>query len=145
MTTGLGTDDRGLSESTGVAILVGIPILVTASVGLNVLVVGEQDTGPPSANFTYDYIEQSRALLVTHSRGDELEAGKVHFVALDRDVTWAQLSGTNNTTAVEPGDLVQLSERNAFGSPVSSSTQVEILYEYEGNRTKLDEWPTGNS
>jgi len=125
-----------------VAILVGITILVTASVGVNVLVVGEQDTGPPSANFTYDYVEQSRALLVTHSQGDSLQAGNVHFVALDRDVTWAELSGTNNTTAVEQGDLVQLSEQNAFGEPVASSTRIEILYEYEGNRTKLDEWPT---
>jgi len=141
MATGLDDDDRGLSESTSVAILVGITILVTASVGLNVLVVGEDDTGPPSANFSYDYVEQSRVLLVTHSRGDELQAGKVHFVALDADVTWAQLAGTNNTTAVERGDLVQLSDRNAFGRPVSQSTKVEILYEYEGNRTTLGEWP----
>lgn len=144
MASGTGIDDRALSESTGVAILVGITILVTASVGLNVLVVGEQDTGPPSANFTYDYVEQSRALLVTHSRGDELVAGRLHFVGADRDVTWATLANTNNTTQVGRGDLVQLSERNAFGSAISQSTQIEILYEYEGNRTKLDEWPTAN-
>jgi len=142
MTTGLATDDRGLSESAGVAILVGITVLVTASVGLNVLVVTDEDTGPPSANFTYDYVEQSSVLLVTHSQGDELEAGKVHFVGADRDVTWAAVAGTNNTTAVERGDLVQLSERNAFGTSVASSTRIEILYEYDGNRTKLDEWPT---
>lgn len=143
--SGLGTDDRGLSETVSVAILIGFTILVTASVGLNVLVVGEQQTGPPSANFTYDYVQESQVLLVTHSRGDELEAGNVHFVGADRDVTWATLAGTNNTTTVGPGDLVQLSERNPFQRRIATSTQIEILYEYEGNRTQLSEWPEPSS
>lgn len=142
MARGMGTDDRALSESTGVAVLVAITILVTASVGLNVLVVGEQRTGPPSTNFTYDYVEQSRVLLVTHDRGDELEAGKVHFVGAGQDVTWAELSGINETATVTQGDLVQLSERNAFQNDIGQSTQIEIRYEYEGNQTKLSEWPT---
>lgn len=141
MSTGLGIDDRALTESTGVAVLVGMTILVTASVGLNVLVVGEDSSGPPSANFTYDHVQESKALLVTHDRGDKLEAGKLYFVADDREATWAALSGKNETAMVSSGDLVQLSERNAFGRPIATSTQVEIFYEYEGNRTKLSDWP----
>lgn len=137
-------DDRALSESAGVAILVGITVVVTASVGVNVLVVGETDTGPPSANFTYDYVQQSGTLIVTHSEGDDLEAGKIHFVDGERDVTWAALARTNNTSAVEPGDIVQLGQRNAYGASVSRSRGIEVVYEYEGNRTTLDEWPTEN-
>ena len=136
--------DRAISESASVAILVGITILVTASVGVNVLFVEEQQTGPPSANFTYDHIDQSNTLIVTHDEGAELEAGQIHFVGAGQDVTWAAAAGTNNTTAVVPGDIVQLSENNAFGTPVTTATQIEVQYEYEGNRTTLDRWPEEN-
>lgn len=140
---GLGDDERGLSESAGVALLVGITILVTASVGINVLVVEEEDTGPPSANFTYEYISESRSLLVTHSRGDSLRAGKLTFRENTNEVSWAALAMTNNSTMVQPGDIVQLSQRNAFGQSISTSSRIEVLYRYEGNQTKIDEWPTG--
>lgn len=136
--------DRAISESASVAILVGITILVTASVGVNVLFVEEQQTGPPSANFTYDHIEQSNTLIVTHEEGAELQAGKIHFVGPDQDVTWATVAGTNATTTIGPGDIAQLSENNAFGSPVMTATRIEVQYEYEGNRTTLDRWPEGD-
>ena len=141
--TGPGSSDRdrAISESASVAILVGITILVTASVGVNVLFVEETSTGPPSANFTYDHIEQSNTLIVTHDEGDQLRAGQVHFVGAGQDVTWAAAAGTNNSTEVGTGDIVQLSQNNAFGTSVTTATQIEVLYEYEGNRTKLDQWP----
>lgn len=142
MATALEDDTRGISESAGVAILVGITILVTASVGLNVLVVGEEDTGPPTANFTYEYVDTSNALLVTYPREDELKAGKLYFSGADQEKTWATLAKTNETATVEPGDIVQLSERNPFGKRITTSTRIEIRYEYRGNRTKIDEWPT---
>ncbi|QGA82909.1 type IV pilin [Halomicrobium sp. LC1Hm] len=142
MSIGSSLDERAISESTSVAILVGITVVVTASVGLNVLVADSQETGPPSANFSYDHIEQSNTLIVTHDRGDELEAGQIHFVGADQDTTWAAAAETNETSTVGQGDIVQLSENNAFGTPVTSSTEIEVQYVYEGNRTTLDEWPS---
>jgi hypothetical protein len=136
--------DRAISESASAAILVGITILVTASVGVNVLFVEEQQTGPPSANFTYDHIEQSNTLIVQHEEGDELQAGRIHFVGAGQDVTWAAAAGTNNTTEIGTGDIVQLSQNNAFGTSVTTATRIEVRYEYEGNRTTLSEWPEPN-
>ena len=59
------TDTVGMTEGIGVAVLVGLTLLVTAIVGLNVLVIGEDDGGP-QANFSYDYIAANDALIVTH-------------------------------------------------------------------------------
>ena len=137
----LETDTLAMSESIGIGVLVGFTIIVTAVVGLNVLVAPqfEESTGP-QANFTYEYSEDSGLLLVTHSRGDELEAGKLEFSGPGNNVTWATLANRNETDLVEPGDITQLSQANAYGRRVSSGDTIAIYYNQSGNRTQLDQW-----
>jgi len=60
--------DRGVSEFAGVAILVSVTVLVTASIGVFVLVVDADAGGPPEATFSFRYIESSSALMITHDR-----------------------------------------------------------------------------
>ncbi|MBX0323520.1 type IV pilin N-terminal domain-containing protein [Halomicroarcula sp. F13] len=139
----LGGDTVGMSESIGVGVLVFLTIFVTAIVGLNVLVVDEDSSAGPQANFTYDYVGENELLLVTHSRGDALEAGNIEFEGPSKTVTWAQLANRNNTSMVEPGDIAQLSSGNAYGQRVSARDTIEIYYNRSGNRTKLDEWSGG--
>lgn len=139
----LGDDTRGMSESVGIGLLVGMTVIVTAVVGLNVLVVGEDAGGPAQANFTYDYIDQNELLLVTHSRGDELEAGKVEFRGPGENVTWAQLANRNETAMVGPGDLVQLGSENQYNRRVSGRDTITIYYNESGNLTRLDQWNGG--
>ena len=135
--------DRAMSESIGIGLLVGMTVLVTAVVGLNVLVVSE-DTGGgvPQANFTYDYAEDSGLLLVTHSRGDPLQAGRVEFEGPQGEAkaNWSQLAGEDRTEMVEQGDIVQLGEGNAYGQRVGSSDTITVYYNESGNRTQLDQW-----
>ncbi len=133
-------DTVAMSESLGIAILVGMTVIVTAVVGLNVLVVDEDAGEGPQANFTYDYIDQNELLLVTHSRGDELEAGSIEFRGPGDNVTWAQLANRNETAMVGPGDLVQLGAENAYNSRVSGRDTIRIYYNQSGNRTQLDQW-----
>jgi hypothetical protein len=59
--------DRRVSELAGVAILVSVTVLVTASIGVFVLVVDADAGGPPEATFSFRYIESS-ALMITHDR-----------------------------------------------------------------------------
>jgi hypothetical protein len=135
------TDTLAMSESIGIGVLVGFTVIVTAVVGLNVLVAPqfEESTGP-QANFTYDYVDQNELLLVTHSRGDELEAGRIEFSGPGNNVTWAALANRNESDSVEPGDITQLSQGNAYGERVSADDTITIYYNQSGNRTKLDEW-----
>lgn len=137
----LSSDSQGMSESVGVAVLLGMTILVTAIVGLNVLVVEEDDGGGPQANFTYDYIDDNELLIVTHSRGDSLEAGKVEFEGPSQTTTWAEVANRDETEMVEPGDIAQLGAENAYGRRVSQRDQITIYYNQSGNRTQLDQWP----
>lgn len=136
----LDDDTVAMSESIGIALLVGMTVIVTAVVGLNVLVVDEDAGGGPQANFTYDYVDQNELLLVTHSRGDELQAGKVEFSGPGENVTWAQLANRNETAMVGPGDLVQLGPEGAYNRRVSGGDTIRIYYSQGGNRTQIDQW-----
>jgi len=91
----LRTDRLAMSETVGIAVLLVMTILVTGIVGLNVLVVDEDAGGPPQANFTYDYVESNELLIVTHSRGDSLEAGTIEFEGSSRTATWAEPANRN--------------------------------------------------
>lgn len=134
--------NRAMSESIGIGLLVGITVVVTAVVGLNVLVVGEGGGGVPEANFTYDHADERGLLLVTHSRGDSIPAGQVEFEGPrgQAKANWSQLSNKNQTELVEPGDIVQLGEANEYGSQVASRDTVTVYYNESGNRTQIDRW-----
>ena len=135
--------DRAMSESIGIGLLVGITVVVTAVVGLNVLVVGEDSgSGIPQANFTYDYAEDSGLLLITHSRGDSIPAGQLEFEGPrgEAKANWSQLASKNQTELVETGDIVQLGEANAYGARVRSSDTITVYYNESGNRTQIDRW-----
>lgn len=135
-------DDRAVSETTGVVILVGFTVLVTASVGISVLVIDSGDTGTASANFTFEYRSQDALLVVTHERGDALPAGDIHIEGPDASATWAEVARVPGNQTIEPGGLpIQLSEASAWGSPVTQGQAIEIYYvPDEGNRTFLDAW-----
>ncbi|MFC7138325.1 type IV pilin N-terminal domain-containing protein [Halosimplex aquaticum] len=133
--------ERAVSEFTGVAILVAITLLVTGSVGLFVLVDPGSENKGPNANFSFQYIDQSSVLIVTHDRGDSFDAGNLSIRSQGTTVTWAALANTNDTAVVGPGATVQLSRRNAFGSPVSASGKARVLYKPPtGNETVLETW-----
>ncbi|WP_415381725.1 type IV pilin [Halosimplex sp. TS25] len=136
-----GGTERAVSEFTGVAILVAITLLVTGSVGLFVLVDPGSEGQGPNANFTFQYIDASSVLIVTHDRGDSFDAGNLSIRSRGTTVTWAALANTDNSTVVGPGATVQLSRRNAFGSPVPASGRARVLYKPPtGNETVLETW-----
>ena len=134
-------DTVAMSENIGIALLVGMTVVVTAVVGLNVLVVPEDGGGgAPQANFTYDYVADSELLIVTHSRGDELQAGNVEFRGPGENVTWAELANRNETSMIGEGDITQLGSENAYDQSVGGSDTIRIYYNQSGNRTLLDQW-----
>lgn len=134
--------DRAMSESIGIGLLVGMTVVMTAVVGINVLVVSDDSGGVPQANFTYDYSSENGLLLVTHSRGDPVQAGRLEFEGPrgEAKANWSQLAGRNRTEMVEQGDIVQLGEGNAYGQRVGSSDTITVYYNESGNRTQLDQW-----
>jgi len=133
--------DRGVSEFTGVAILVAVTLLVTGSVGLYVLVDPGSENPEPNANFSYQYLDGSSVLIVTHERGDNFTAGNLTFRSTETAVLWSDLANSPTNRTVSPGSTVQLSRRNAYGRPVSTGSNISIVYTPPGgNETVLDRW-----
>jgi len=135
----LAVEDRGVTVSDSVAAGTLIVIALVLGGGLGVAVLsGGSDAGPPSANFSFQYFSENGALIVTHERGDEIQAGNIVLSKStgEASATWATVANSNNSTMVGPGDTIQLSERGAFGAPVDPSDTVEVRWE-TGNQTKL--------
>jgi hypothetical protein len=137
----LTSDTVAVSESAGVGLLIGMTVIVTAVVGINVLVV-EQDDGGPQANFTYDHVSGQDILIVRYSSGDSFQAGDIEFNGPAGNATWAELSDWNETDMAGPGDITQLAESNAYGESVSSTDTITVYYNESGNRTQLSQWNT---
>ncbi|AAV45346.1 type IV pilin [Haloarcula sp. JP-Z28] len=134
------TETVGMTEGIGVAVLIGLTLLVTAIVGLNVLVIEDDDGGGPQANYSYDYISDNQVLIVTHERGDEFKAGNVDIQGPDNRVTWAEVAGRDSEATVGPGDVVQLSSGSAYQQQVRAQDTITIYHNASGNRTQLDQW-----
>jgi FlaG/FlaF family flagellin (archaellin) len=136
------TDERGVSEFAGVAILITMTILVTASVGMFVLVSDTEDTeGPPDANFTFQYFSDSSSVIITFERGEEIAAQNITVQGREASATWAQLARMNGSRTVGPGAAVQISRRNAYGESVARDDRIRIIYSgLNGTTAKLDSW-----
>lgn len=133
--------DRGVTEFAGVAILVAVTVLATASVGIYVLAVDEDAGGPPQANFSYQYIDGSSVLIITHDRGDTFAAGNLTVRSSRTEAPWEALAGTNETAPIGPGATVQISSNNAYGQAVRGGDNVRIVYDPDqGNETVLSRW-----
>lgn len=134
-------DERGVSEFAGIAILVALTVLVTASVGLYVAVVDEDEGGPTSANFSFEYVDASSSLLVTHERGDEVDAGNLSVRSAGNEAGWDALAGTNASAPVGPGSTVQISSGNEWGQNVAQRDAVQVVYAPDPrNETVLSTW-----
>lgn len=143
----LADDELALSEITGVLVLVVFTIAITATIGVNVLFVSEEDPGgPPEANFTYSYISESSVLIVGYEFGDPIDAGNLTVAGPeDNNVTWAQLADVNETTVVSSNEsaprTIQLSRNTPYGEAVTAQDKIRVIYTPpSGNETVLSRW-----
>ena len=131
--------DRGVSETTGVAVLVVITVVITTSVGVGVLLFDQNDQ--VEASFSFSYIDSASQLLITYDEGDDLAAGNLVVSGPDNNVTWAALADSDANATLEAGDAVQVTDTNAYGSSVGSRDEFRIVYRGEdGGGTVLGEW-----
>jgi len=126
--TATGWDERGISEMTAVVTLVGIAFILVAGVGISAFLFVGDTSGPPQANFTYTFNEQGGFLIIEHDRGDEFRSGDLYISGSNNNVTWAALAESNESALVTPGDTVPVSEQNAYGDRIRSSSRLEIIY-----------------
>ncbi|MFD1588596.1 type IV pilin [Halorientalis brevis] len=131
-----------INNVAAVATLLVFTVVIGGGLGAAVLFAEEEDTGPPSANFTFNYFDESDTLLVTKEEGDRLPAGELLVTNGNVNVTWAAVANVNNTTRVKQGDGIQLSRGSAFSRSVSSTDKITIYWTGGNETRKLDEWTT---
>lgn len=121
---------RAVSESTGVATLVVITLVATATVGLGALFLDGEDETEFGAQFTFSHLSERGELLVFYESGENLRAGNIIISGPSGEVTWAQLRGMDANATATPGtrEPVRLSSQTAYGSSVTEEHYVEIRY-----------------
>lgn len=139
-----GGDDRAVTVTDSIAAgtLVVLAVVLAAGLGLGVLFAPSGGTtNTTTANFTFKHFPDGSALVVTFSKGEPLPAGELAVVSGETNVTWATLANSSTSKEVSKGSTVQLTGTGRFGKPITTSTQVRIVWT-GGNGTKvLDRWP----
>ncbi|SDJ84576.1 hypothetical protein SAMN05216226_11067 [Halovenus aranensis] len=132
---------RGISEGTGVAVLVVMTVVATASVGMTVTIIND-DSNEYGADFSFEYAEELKHLLVFYDDGDGLRAGNLVVAGPQGEVTWAQIEGLAPNETVEPNNLpTRLAPGNAYGAEVNEEDYIEIRYYPEGQRNEENDDP----
>ncbi|WP_136687975.1 type IV pilin [Halorhabdus amylolytica] len=125
------TDERGVSEMTAVATLVGLAVVLVLGIGINVFLFAPDAGGEPEAEFTFRHIEQTSALIITHEDGDSIPSGDLYVEGEDKSASWTALAGWEDVQPVEPGDVVQVGEGGAYGAPVGPNDRVSVIWRNE--------------
>lgn len=128
--------DRASSETLGVAVLIGMTVLVTAGVGLGVLSMSqEEQTQTAEIDFTF----LGDTLVIIYQDETERVAGKLYIDGPAHNVSWAELDdrvGPEGT--VGPQTEVRLSEDSAYGARPAEGDRFEVVYfTEEGDRVVL--------
>ena len=106
--------ERAVSPVIAVVLLVGITVVLVATVAVTVLGFGDDlDEPGPQVAFEYDYDGDSDTLTITHQSGDSFEAGDVQIKWGGKTVTWAEIAGASR---VSTGSSVRIGDYDVDGS-----------------------------
>lgn len=140
----MGSTDRAVSESAGVAALIVITVVATASVGLSALVVNNDNAGDSGFSVEFQYSTNLAQLTIFHNGEGPVEAGNVIISGPNGNVTWAELAEIGAEDTVEPGDQpVFVSESSPYGAEVAESDTISVIYENPDGETVTLTWNEG--
>jgi hypothetical protein len=138
--------DRAVSESAGVAALIVITVVATASVGLSALVVNNDNAGDDGGfSVEFQYSTNLAQLTIFHNGEEPVQAGNVIISGPNGNVTWAELADISAEDTVEPGDQpVFVSDSSAYDAEVAESDTISVIYENPDGETVTLTWNEGS-
>jgi len=71
------TDENAVTPVIGIILMVAITVILAAVIGTFVLGVGETQNKGPTA--TFDYSNNTHALNITHTAGDDLDSNQIEL------------------------------------------------------------------
>lgn len=131
-----------VTDSMAAGSLVVLAVVLAAGLGLGVLYAPSEGGGNATrANFSYQHFPDGSALVVTFTRGDSIKAGDLALVSGEANSTWAELANMSASKTLSEGSTIQLTGSGRFGKPITSSTQVRVLYTGGNESRVLSRWP----
>jgi hypothetical protein len=125
--TGTGyLESRGVSETLGVAVLIGMTLLVTAGLGLGVLVIAE-DTQEQNADISFTFLQDT--LVVVYEDAQNRSAGRLYIEGPDNNVSWAALDeDLGPDEMVQNTTDVRLNQNTAYNAQPADDELFEVIY-----------------
>lgn len=109
--------------------LIGVALVIVLAVGVNVLFVESDDSPGPDATFSFDYVEEQQALVITHAGGESVPARNLRIEGPGSRVLWSKVNPqVDNSTVVSPNDALLIAGSNGYGSRVRPSDRVSVVY-----------------
>lgn len=136
--------ERASSETIGVAVLVGMTILVTAGLGLGVLVMGQQQQ-QQTADVDFTFLGDQ--LVVLYQDSTDRPAGSLYIQGPQNNVSWAELDGEKDSgDMVTENDDVRVRENSAYGARPDPDARFDLVFiTEEGERFVLASVNAGGS
>ena len=117
---------RASSETLGVAVLIGMTLLVTVGLGLGVMLISEQDQ-EQTADISFTFL--SDTLVVVYQDGTERTAGDLYIDGPANNVSWAELDEElGPEDAVTQNTEVRLNSDTAYGAKPAEEEVFEVIY-----------------
>lgn len=131
---------RGVSEAMGVGVLIGMTVLITASLGAGVLLISDGPQGEETAEIDFNLL--SNRLAVVYEDDTPRAAGKLFLQGPENNVSWAELDESRGPEdAVEGGSAIFLGPDTAYGANVGPTDRIEVIFITEqGERVVLATW-----
>jgi hypothetical protein len=120
------TDQRASSETLGVAVLVGMTVLVTAGLGMGVLVMGQQQQAQ-TANVDFTFLGDQ--MIVIYEDSTDRAAGDLYIDGPDGNASWAELADNK-----DPGDMVtkkdniRIGPDTPYGAKADKDARYDLVY-----------------
>lgn len=118
-------DRKGSSEILGVAVLIGMTVLVTAALGLGVIFMDQQEQ---ASTAEVDFTFLSKSLVIQYDDGTERRAGSLYIEGPRNNVSWADIDESRG-----PDDMVNQSSRiqltvDNFGSQPREEQRFALVF-----------------
>ena len=136
--------ERASSETIGVAVLVGMTILVTAGLGLGVLVMGQQQQ-QQTADVDFTFLGDQ--LVIVYQDSTDRPAGQLFVQGPQNNMSWVELDGSKESgDMVTENDNVRLQEDSAWGMRANPNARYDLVFiTEEGERFVLASVNAGGS
>jgi hypothetical protein len=137
---GVSGDGRAVSESAGVATLVVITVVATASVGLSVVIFADDGDGT-GFSVEFQYSSDLAQLTVFYNGDGEVRAGDIVVDGPGNNVTWAELADVPPDEPVAPGSRpVFLNKAGPYGNDVGGNDVIRVVHAPPDGETTTAVW-----